>query len=210
MKWVAVVLLAAAVAGCVWLTTHVEPYRVYVVGDFDGRARGWEVLLPWAAGPVLAAYGAPVLALACALGWVVAKTRMAEERQRIAKREAAAEARLRQGEGRKQEAQAAAAEFRRERSVKTNIGLHRQVQKLKGEAEPAAGIGYNGPLLKTPISSLIQRSFHGVSFPEKRAGSLFNNPEHAVLPENRGEASPRIHALIPSPSLPEFPVRWGD
>ena len=154
MKWVAVVLLAVAVAGCVWLTTHVEPYRVYVVGDFDGRARGWEVLLPWAAGPVLAAYGAPVLALACALGWVVAKTRMAEERQRIAKREAAAEARLRQGEGRKQEAQAAleqvaqrdreadgriaaaeaqaaAAEFRRERSVKTNIGLHRQVQKLK-------------------------------------------------------------------------------
>ena len=77
---------------------------------------------------------------------------MAEERQRIAKREAAAEARLRQGEGRKQEAQAAleqvtqreadgrieaaeaqaaAAEFRLERSVKTNIGLHRQVQKLK-------------------------------------------------------------------------------
>ena len=147
MKWVAVVLLAVAVAGGVWLTTHVEPYRVYVVGDFDGRARGWEVLLPWAARPVLAAYGAPVLALACALGWVVAKTRTAEERQRIAKREAAAEARLRQGEGRKQEAQAAleqvrqrerqtdgrieAAEFRRERSVKTNIGLHRQVQKLK-------------------------------------------------------------------------------
>ena len=154
MKWVAVVLLAVAVAGCVWLTTHVEPYRVYVVGDFDGRARGWEVLLPWAAGPVLAAYGAPVLALACALGWVVAKTRMAEERQRIAKREAAAEARLRDGETRKQEAQAAleqvtqrerqadgriaaaeaqaaAAEFRLERSVKTNIGLHRQVQKLK-------------------------------------------------------------------------------
>ena len=154
MKWVALVLLAVAVAGCVWLTTHVEPYRVYVVGDFDGRARGWEVLLPWAAGPVLAAYGAPVLALACALGWVVAKTRMAEERQRIAKSEAAAEARLREGEARKQEAQAAleqvtqrerqadgriaaaeaqaaAAEFRRERSVKTNIGLHRQVQKLK-------------------------------------------------------------------------------
>ena len=67
MKWVAVVLLAVAVAGGVWLTTHVEPYRVYVVGDFDGRARGWEVLLPWAARPVLAAYGAPVLALACAL-----------------------------------------------------------------------------------------------------------------------------------------------
>ncbi len=154
MKWVAVVLLAAAVAGCIWLTTHVEPYRVYVVGDFDGRARGWEVLLPWAAGPVLAAYGAPVLALVCALGWVVAKTRMAEERQRIAKREAAAEARLREGEARKQEAQAAleqvtqrereadgrieaaeaqaaASKFRLERSVKTNIGLHRQVQKLK-------------------------------------------------------------------------------
>ncbi len=154
MKSVALVLLILGAAGCVWLTTHVEPYRVYVVGDFDGRARGWEVLLPWAARPVLAAYGAPVLALACALGWVVAKTRMAEERQRIAKREAAAEARLRQGEARKQEtqaaleqvtqrdreadgriaaaeAQAAAAEFRLERSVKTNIGLHRQVQKLK-------------------------------------------------------------------------------
>ena len=72
----------------------------------------------------------------------------------MAKHEAAAEARLREGEARKQEAQAAleqvtqrereadgrieaaetqaaAAEFRLERSVKTNIGLHRQVQKLK-------------------------------------------------------------------------------
>ena len=141
MKWVAVVLLAVAVAGCVWLTTHVEPYRVYVVGDFDGRARGWEVLLPWAAGPVLAAYGAPVLALACALGWVVAKSRMAEARLRegeARKQEAQAALeqvtqRERQADGRIEaaEAQAAAAEFRRERSVKTNIGLHRQVQKLK-------------------------------------------------------------------------------
>ena len=166
MKWVAVVLLAAAVAGCVWLTTHVEPYRVYVVGDFDGRARGWEVLLPWAAGPVLAAYGAPVLALACALGWVVAKTRMAEERQRIAKREAAAEARLRQGEGRKQEAQAALEQVRsatarltggsqrRERSVALGKDQHRPAPagpEAQREAEPAGGIGYNGPLLKTPI-----------------------------------------------------------
>ena len=154
MKWVAVVLLAVAVAGGIWLTTHVEPYRVYVVGDFDGRARGWEVLLPWAAGPVLVAYFVPVIVFAGALGWMVAKSRMAEAHQALAKHEAAAEARLREGETRKQgaqaaleqvtqrereadgrieaaEAQAAASKFRLERSVNTNIGLHRQVQKLK-------------------------------------------------------------------------------
>ena len=158
MKWVAVVILAVAVAGCVWLTTHVEPYRVYVVGDFDGRARGWEVLLPWAARPVLVAYFVPVIVFAGALGWMVAKSRMAEEHQTLAKHEAAAEARLREGEARKQEAQAAleqvtqrdreadgrieaaeaqaaTAEFRLERSVDTNIGLHRQIRKLKEQAK---------------------------------------------------------------------------
>ena len=86
------------------------------------------------------------------LGWVVAKTRTAEERQRSPSakrplrpacgRERAgnrkrkppwSEQRERQADGRIEaaEAQASAAEFRRERSVKTNIGLHRQVQKLK-------------------------------------------------------------------------------
>ena len=89
---------------------------------------------------------------------MVAKSRMAEEHQTLAKHEAAAEARLWEGEARKQEAQAAleqvtqrdreadgriaaaeaqaaTAEFRLERSVDTNIGLHRQIRKLKEQAK---------------------------------------------------------------------------
>ena len=160
MKWVAVVLLlAVAVGGYFYLTPHVERHHHTVVApnlDFERirSVQGWGVLRPWAAWPVLVAYFVPVIVFAGALGWMVAKSRMAEEHQALAKHEAAAEARLRQGEARKQEAQAAleqvtqrereadgrieaaeaqaaAAEFRLERSVKTNIGLHRQVQKLK-------------------------------------------------------------------------------
>ena len=141
MKSVALVLLVLGAAGCVWLTTHVEPYRVYVVGDFDGRARGWEVLLPWAAGPVLTAYGAPVLALACALGWVVAKTRMAEERQRLAKSEAAADAQMLEARRLSEEAKRS-----RERdqalvanTKQADVHLSRQAAKEKGQRLRAVG-----------------------------------------------------------------------
>ena len=134
MKWVVVVLLAVAVAGCVWLTTHVEPYRVYVVGDFDGRARGWEVLLPWAAGPVLAAYGAPVLALACVLGWVVAKTRMAEESQRIDARMLEARRLSEEAKRSRERDQALVANTKQ-----ADVHLSRQAAKEKGQRLRAVG-----------------------------------------------------------------------
>lgn len=160
VAWVAVVLLAVAVGGYIWLTPHVEPHFVLRLGDVERRAHGWEVLKPWAAWPVLAAYGAPVIVLACALGWVIAKIRMTEEHQAIAEREAAAGARMQEarriqdeGEGITRQAQAAleqvaerereaearieAAEFRLKRSVETNIGLRRQLQKLKAKGESA-------------------------------------------------------------------------
>ena len=154
MKSAAFVLLVMGVAGYFLLSPYVEPHLVLRLGDFDRRAQGWEVLRPWAAWPVLAAYGAPVLALAFILGRLVAQTRTADDRQALAKHQAAADARMqeaedvrREGEAAKQEARAAlenaarreqeadarieAAEFRLQRSVETNIGLRRQIQKLK-------------------------------------------------------------------------------
>ena len=112
---------------------------------------GWEVLRPWAAWPVLAAYGVPMLALAGAVGWGVARLHMAEEHQAIAKRETAALACVQAGEAIQQQARTAleqaaqreqaaderiaATEFRLKRSVDINIGLRRQLQKLKAQAK---------------------------------------------------------------------------
>ena len=157
--------------------------------DFSRRAQDWEVLRPWAAWPVLAAYGAPVLALAFVLGWLVAQTRIADGSQALARRQAAADARMqeaegirREGEAVKQEARAAlenaarreqeadarieAAEFRLQRFGRDQ---HRPAA-ADSEAERPRRIGYNGPLLKTPIPFLIQGSFHGVSFLKKGPG----------------------------------------
>jgi Tfp pilus assembly protein PilN len=55
---------------------------------------------------MLAAYGAPVLALACAVGWLLAQSLMAEQRQTIAKRQAAADARMQEAERIKDEGEA--------------------------------------------------------------------------------------------------------
>lgn len=147
-------LLVIGVGGYVWLSPHVEPHRVYRAGDFERTARGWEVLQGWAAWPVLAAYGAPVLALACIVGWLMTQSLMAEQHQALARRQAATDARMQEaerikveGEAMKQDGQTAlaqaakreqeaaaqieAAEFRLQRSVETNIGLRRQVQALR-------------------------------------------------------------------------------
>ena len=112
----------------------------------------------WAAWSVLSAYGAPVIVLACAVWWLVMQGRLEKERQAIAGREAAVDLReeqvriamaeserirkaarnevqaaMEQVARREQEAAAKveAAEFRMQRSVNTNIGLHQQVKKLR-------------------------------------------------------------------------------
>jgi hypothetical protein len=187
LAWIFAVLLVIEVSGYVWLSPHVEPHRVYRVDDLERTARGWQVLQGWAAWPVLAAYGAPVLALACIVGWLLAQSLMAEQHQALARRQAAADARIQEaerirdeGEAIKQEGQTAlaqaakreqeaeaqikAAEFRLQRSAEAFGGDQHRPAAAGSKAESEGEIGYTGPLLKNPDFILHPESFHGVSF----------------------------------------------
>jgi len=112
----------------------------------------------WAAWSALSAYGTPVIILACIVWWLVMRGRLDKEHQAIAAREAAADlqemqARIDVAEsdrirkaacnreqaareemaGVKQEAAAQIedADARRQRSVNTNMGRQRMIQKLR-------------------------------------------------------------------------------
>ena len=63
LAWIAILVLAVEAGAYFWLTPYAEPYRVYRSGDLGHTARGWGVLSPWAAWPVLAGYSAPLLVL---------------------------------------------------------------------------------------------------------------------------------------------------
>ncbi len=141
LAWIAVLVLAVEAGAYFWLTPHVEPYRTYRSEDLDHTTRGWEVLSPWAAWPVLVGYSAPLLALIVAGGWVVAKVRMAEEHRVLAGREAAADAQIQQA-GRmveeakqsKQRDQALVAEVKR-----GDVQLSRRAAKEKTQRIRAVG-----------------------------------------------------------------------
>ena len=125
-----------------------------------------------AAWSVLQTYGPAAIVLACAAWWLVMRGRLTNEHQAIAQREAAADlqeagVRITMAEAeriqkaaqnqvqaakdeatkREQEAEkrVKAAEFRLQRSVATNIGLRRQIQKLKkqvNEPDEQATMGH--------------------------------------------------------------------
>ena len=141
LAWIAILVLAVEAGAYFWLTPYVEPYRIYRLGDLGHTTRGWEVLYPWAAWPVLAGYSAPLLVLIVAGGWVVAKTRMAAERRALAKREAAADAQIQQArriaeeaKQSKQRDQALVAEVKR-----NDVQLSRQAAKEKNQRIRAVG-----------------------------------------------------------------------
>ena len=119
---------------------------------------GWLALTPYYAWPILVTYGSALLAPGIVIAVAVRRSIVLRERQAIAEREAAADAQVQttqrmmaeaqrirrasqnevqaameQMARREQEAdaQVEAAEFRLNRSVKTNIGLRRQIQKLR-------------------------------------------------------------------------------
>ena len=141
LAWIAILVLAVEADAYFWLTPYAEPYRVYRSGELGHTARGWGVLSPWAAWPVLAGYSAPLLVLIVAGGWVAAKIRMAEEYQALAKREAAADAQIQQARRMAEEAkqskqrdQALVAEVKRH-----DVQLSRQVTKEKKKRIRAVG-----------------------------------------------------------------------
>lgn len=130
-------------------------YGIFWATDSGSKWRG---LTPYYAWPILVTYGGALVMLASVVGVAVGRAVMLQERQAIATREAAVglqEAKVRidtakakrtmaEAEGIKQTAREAIAkcrqeaaakiehaEFRLQRSVGTNIGLHRQVQKLR-------------------------------------------------------------------------------
>ena len=133
--------LALPVVVYFWLSPEIEPHRAFRTSDYERMAAGWEVLQLWAAWPVLAAYGAPVLALAAGLGWVVGRARMEEERRALARREAAAADRVREANRLAQEAkrgrqldQAIVANVKRD-----DVQLARQAGRDKGKRIRAVG-----------------------------------------------------------------------
>lgn len=79
---------------------YIEPHRVFR-SDVPGvMAKGWEVLQPWAAWPIVAAYSTPVFVLAVmlavVLGWVANKAFMADERRILDRHKKEAAERMRE------------------------------------------------------------------------------------------------------------------
>ena len=203
------------------LTPYIEPYAAYWRGETSPIPNGWAALTPYYAWPVLVAYGgALVLAVICI---AVQAGRLTVRRQRrdADKRhdDAMQEARRRtedakqirqQGEAMQQEARGGDGGGSETRKGSRRAGRKGRVQarafgryqhwspSANPEAEKTTGIGYDWPIaekLKTPHQFQFGIEFCGVSIPKKgRVPST--NPELAVLPENRGAASPRIHAGV--------------
>lgn len=133
------VVLPLAVYFC--LSPLIEPHRHQRIGRLKPQARGLEVLELWAAWPVLAFYGTPLLALAAGLGWLGGHTRRDYERYWEEKRKKDATDRMR-------EANRLTAEAKRARELdqaivtnvkRDNMHLSRQAGKDRGQRINAVG-----------------------------------------------------------------------
>ena len=138
----AALLVAAGIGGYYWLDPHVEPYRVYIEGNSERSASGWEILRPWAAWPVLAAYGAPLFVLLLVLAVLAGGSiGMAEERRALSRREQTATGRMREANNLMQEARRAR---RLDQDITANakregVALSRQAARDRGKRIRAVG-----------------------------------------------------------------------
>lgn len=119
----------------------IEPHRVFRSGNPSDMARGWEVLHPRAAWPIVAAYSVPVFVVAAILAWLMRRAFMADERRAIARREKAAAERMREANRLMQEAKRAR---ERDQAVIANVKrddmrLSRQAGKDRGQRISAVG-----------------------------------------------------------------------
>ena len=124
-----------------FLDQFIEPHRHQRIGRFEPSARGLEVLELWAAWPVLAFYGAPLLALAAGLGWLGGHTRREYERYWEEKRNKDATDRMREANRLTQEAKRAR---QIDQAIVTNVKrdnmhLSRQSGKDRGKRISAVG-----------------------------------------------------------------------
>ena len=140
---VSIIILAVVLPLVVYfcLSPLIEPHRHQRIGRLEPSARGLEVLEMWAAWPVLAFYGAPLLALAAGLGWLGGKTRRDYERYWREKREKDATDRMAEGNRLMQEAQRAR---QLDQAIVTNVKhdnmhLSRQAGKDKGKRISTVG-----------------------------------------------------------------------
>ena len=140
---VSVIVLAVALPFVVYfcLDSLIEPHRVYRVGRLKPTAQGLEVLDLWAAWPVLAFYGSPLLALAAGLGWLGGKTRRdyenfwRDKREKdISDRMSEANQLMREAKRARQIDQAIVSNVKRD-----NVDLLRQVGRDKGKRIRAVG-----------------------------------------------------------------------
>lgn len=141
------------------LVPHIDDFAYVIRWSSDlASGTGWHALTPYYAWPILVTYGGALVALALPVGVAVWRYMMQQERQAIAKREAAAAAQVQEAERilaeakeirqaaqdevqsameqvarREQEvaAQVEGVEAKLQRSVNTNIGRQRTIQKLR-------------------------------------------------------------------------------
>ena len=141
------------------LVPHIDDFAYVIRWSSDVHvATGWHALTPYYAWPILVTYGGALIVLALPIGMAVWRYMMQQERQDIAGREAAAAARVQEAERilveakeikqaaqdevqtamdqvarREQEAAAQVedAEAKLRRSVSTNIGRQKTIQKLR-------------------------------------------------------------------------------
>lgn len=160
-KWVAACILIVAfqLAFTLWyLVPYITDQRYIIFWEANSSGYGWHPLTPYHAWPILVAYGGALLALGITVAVAIGRSIFLREKEAIAQREAAVglkeeevriarvEAeRIRIAAGRQvqeareeitrheQEAKERIkeAEFRLERSVGTNMGRQRQIQKLR-------------------------------------------------------------------------------
>ena len=119
----------------------IEPHRVYRAPDYAGRAKGWEVLRPWAAWPIVAAYSTPVFILAGGLGWLMGRGFMADERRILERHSKAATDRMREANRLMQEAKQAR---QRDQAIvsnvkRDNVQLSRQAGRDNSQRISAVG-----------------------------------------------------------------------
>ena len=146
-----------------FLVPRIDDFAYLIRWSSDVKVvTGWQALTPYYAWPILVTYSGALLVLGSVIAVAVGRSTVQRERQAIAEHEAAAAAQVQEArhalaeargiqQAAQDEARAAMeevarrekeaneqveqAEFRLKRSVDTNIGLHRQIQRLKKQPE---------------------------------------------------------------------------
>lgn len=124
---------------------YIEPHRVFRSNIPGDMAKGWEVLQPWAAWPIVAVYSTPVfmlaVTLAVLLAWVASKAFKADERRILDRHNKAATERMREANRLIEEAKRAR---QIDQAIVTNVkrdNMHLSRQSSKDNSQRISAVG---------------------------------------------------------------------